>query len=428
MLARNTLGYVEQMQESGVPVTYGYISDAQDAHVANPITDSYQCTANGPGESGYVGQLEAYDAAFQAFFQNLAAHGIDRSNSLFVVTVDEGDHFAGGVGTPAGDGTLSYAHANCVDMTACPSNQIGEVNYDLRAPGALPATEPAFSVHSDSAPTVYVQGKPDRTAPQVRQLERDVAGLKVPDPYVSHGQSVPLTVDLADPVEEHTLHMVDNDPARTPTFTLWANDDFFVSAGGTNPSCGANPCVSPGFAWNHGDVQPEIANTWVGFVGPGVKRSGVDSTTWTDHTNVRPTILALLGLNDDYGHDGRVLVEGLDRRAIPQPLAEHLDTTTTLAEAYAQLNAPFGSFGLDTLKASTRALASGSATDDATYTRLETAIVRLTIRRDKLAATIKEQLDEAAFEGKRIGQVQAIAEIAQAKLLIAAAKVLGAAS
>ena len=49
----------------------------------------------------------------------------------------------------------------------------------------------------------------------------------------------------------------------------------------------------PGFAWNHGDIQEEIGNTWVGFVGPGVASNGVDSTTWTDHTNLRPTILAL---------------------------------------------------------------------------------------------------------------------------------------
>ena len=40
MLARNTLGYVEQMQENGVPVTYGYISDVHDAHAPNPATDS----------------------------------------------------------------------------------------------------------------------------------------------------------------------------------------------------------------------------------------------------------------------------------------------------------------------------------------------------------------------------------------------------
>jgi hypothetical protein len=427
MLAKNTLGYVEQMQENGVPVTYGYISDAHDLHVPNTVSDSYVSSAQGPGESGHDAQLAAYDQAFAQFFQNLAAHGIDRSNTVFVVTVDEGDHFAGGVGTPAGDGTLSYTHANCVDMTACPSNQIGEVNYDLRGPNALPATEPPFSVHNDSAPTVYVNGQPDRTDPQVRQLERDIARLQVPDPYVQ-GRPVQLMAALGDTVEEQTLHMVNTDPKRTPTFTLWANPDFFVSASGTTPSCGANPCVSPGFAWNHGDIQPEIANTWVGFVGPGVARNGIDDRTWTDHANVRPTLLALTGLGDDYGHDGFVLTQALTQRAIPQSLRENGPLDTALADAYEQVNAPFGEFNQATLRASTKALASGSATNDGEYTRTEAAIQALASRRDQLASQIKQQLDAAAFSGQRITPPQALAETAAARVLVVAADALAAAT
>jgi hypothetical protein len=56
--------------------------------------------ASGPGEADYVAELKAYDDAFAAFFARLARDGIDRRNTLFVVTVDEGDHFAGGTGTP----------------------------------------------------------------------------------------------------------------------------------------------------------------------------------------------------------------------------------------------------------------------------------------------------------------------------------------
>jgi hypothetical protein len=428
MLAKNTLGYVEQMQENGVPVTYGYISDAHDLHTPNTTSDSYVSSAQGPGESGHDAQLAAYDQAFQQFFDNLSAHGIDRSNTVFVVTVDEGDHFAGGVGTPAGDGSLSYTHANCATVTACPSNQIGEVNFDLTGPNALPAGEPAFSVHSDSSPTVYVNGNPGRTDARVRQLERDVAKLQVPDPYVSNGQAVPLTVALADPVEEQTLHMVNSDPARTPTFTLWANDDFFVTSNGSAPSCGGNPCVSPGFAWNHGDIQPEIANTWVGFVGPGVAQRGVDSTTWTDHANVRPTLLALTGLTDDYAHDGFVLTQALTQQAVPQALRESLPLNKALADAYEQVNAPFGEFDQATLKASTKALASGSATDDDEYTRTEAAIQALTSKRDQLASQIEGQLEGAAFSGRRIPPVQALAETAAARLLVVGADALAVAT
>lgn len=42
---------------------------------------------------------------------------------------------------------------------------------------------------------------------------------------------------------------------------------------------------------------------------PGVDQAGVDSVTWSDHTDVRPTTLTLLGLKDDYSHEGRALVE-----------------------------------------------------------------------------------------------------------------------
>ncbi len=162
MLATNTLGYVAQMQENGVPVTYGYISDAHDIHVPNTGSDSFVSNAAGPGQFEYEQQLKAYDDAFAAFFTNLANHGINKSNSLFVITVDEGDHFAGGIGSPdpSHPGSLAYTHANCATnaqgVLACPSNQIGEVNANLQ-----PLTGRSdFAVHSDDAPTFYLNGNP----------------------------------------------------------------------------------------------------------------------------------------------------------------------------------------------------------------------------------------------------------------------------
>ena len=47
-----------------------------------------------------VAQLKAYDQGFADFFQNLSQHGINTGNTLFVVTADEGDHFAGGAPSP----------------------------------------------------------------------------------------------------------------------------------------------------------------------------------------------------------------------------------------------------------------------------------------------------------------------------------------
>ena len=69
MYARNTLGMVAQMQESGVPVTFAYISDAHDNHGNSGNIH----VAYGPGEAGYVQQLRDYDKAFGDFFTRLEA-------------------------------------------------------------------------------------------------------------------------------------------------------------------------------------------------------------------------------------------------------------------------------------------------------------------------------------------------------------------
>jgi hypothetical protein len=421
-LAKNTLGYVALMQEAGVPVTYGYISDAHDNHTSSfpaPFNPNFP-RASGPGEADYKAQLKAYDDAFAAFFQRLKDDGIDQSNTLFVVTVDEGDVFAGGIGTPQPDGSLAYAHANCSWTTAptCPSNQIGEVNLNIKA--KLPAGTPTFSIHRDSAPTFYVNGQPDRKDPTLRKVERDVAALTAIDPYVS-STPTPVFVRLADTVEERTLHMLNSDPARTPSFTAFGDPNYFVTDAG--PSCGSNPCIDYHFAWSHGDIQPEIATTWLGLVGPGIHRLGIDSSTWTDHTNVRPTMLTLLGLHDDYTLDGRALIEALTTKATPHSLIAHRETLRRLGDVYEQVNAAFGQFAMDTLTASTAAI---KATDDATYDSIESQIESLTSERDALASHIKAALNAAAFDGQPLNEQQAKAWIRQAKVLLAQSAALAA--
>ena len=98
MEANVSLSWVAQMQEAGIPVTYAYISDAHDAHgTSGNIHFAY-----GPGEAGYAQQLHDYDHAFEQFFNRLAADGINKSNTLFLFTVDEGDHFVGDQPTPGG--------------------------------------------------------------------------------------------------------------------------------------------------------------------------------------------------------------------------------------------------------------------------------------------------------------------------------------
>jgi hypothetical protein len=420
MEATVSLSWVAQMQEAGVPITYAYISDAHDGHgTAGNIHFAY-----GPGEAGYVQQLKDYDAAFANFFTRLAADGINKSNTLFVFTVDEGDHFVGDTPTPAGcDGVT----------TPCNYNRVGEINADLRRMVFTQSGDSTlFSVHSDDAPTVYVNGTAaqplrDQTDPVVRNLEREIAGLDWLNPYTGAVENN-IMVALADHTEMKTLHMVTADPYRTPTFTPFADPDwFFFATSGTPPATCATPdaCAfipartNQSFAWNHGDIQDEIASTWIGMAGPGVENNVVDSTTWSDHTDVRPTMLTLLGLKDDYTHDGRVLSEDLSGFAIP-PAVKKTGSYRKLAQVYKQLNASFGAFDMDTLKASTTALGSNAA-GDATYNSIEGQIQSLTSQRDTLAGQIKSLLNGAAFNGQGLTEQQVKPLISKAESLLAQA-------
>ena len=423
MEARVSLAWVAQMQEAGIPITYAYVSDAHDGHGgAGEIHFAY-----GPGEAGYTQQLQAYDSAFEKFFARLASHGINKSNPLFVFTVDEGDHFVGDQPTPDGCDGVS---------TPCTYNRVGEINADLRR---MVYTEFAdatlFSVHSDDAPTVYVNGTAaqplvDQTDPAVRALEREMSQLSWLNPYTGEVENN-IMVALADHTGMKTLHMVTADPFRTPTFTPFADPNwFFFATGGATPATCLTPdaCAfipartSQSFAWNHGDIQDEIASTWVGYVGQGIDGSGENSTTWSDHTDVRPTILSLVGLKDDYVHDGRVISEILQGYARPDAVKKSTNFTA-LAQVYKQLNASFGAFAMAVLRSSTKALASNDA-GDATYTSIESRIASLTSQRDALAAQIKTALDGAEFNGQVIGNAQAQSLMNQALTLLNQASAL----
>jgi hypothetical protein len=388
MEATVSLSFVAHMQEAGIPVTYAYISDAHDGHgVAGN-----QHVAFGPGEAGYVQQLKDYDDAFAKFFDDLAANGINKSNTLFVFTVDEGDHFVGDAPTPAGcDGV----------NVACNYNRVGEINGDLRRMIRTQFGDTtAFTVHSDDAPNVYINNDPSQTDPATRQLEREMAHLSWLNPYTGSVENN-IIVAQADRTEMKTLHMVTADPLRTPTFTPFADPNwfFFASSGPTCATPAACASIPPrstnSFAWNHGDIQDEIASTWVGYVGPGVEHDQ-DFTGWTDHTDVRPTILTLLGLSDDYVRDGRPVTQVLDPSAAPATL--ETSDAVALGDMLKRLDAPFGEFAMNTLKASSVALASDS-THDNRYTTIEKAIASLTSQRDGVVDGIK-----ALLAGAEAGQ------------------------
>jgi hypothetical protein len=397
--AAQTLGYVAAMQEKGIPVTYAYISDAHDNHSgANPFGPA-ECKTDaefgglGPGDACYEAQLAAYNEAFGKFFARLSADGITKRNTLFVITADEGDHFAGGPSSPP----------TCDGVTVtCSYPKLGEVDANLTG---LLATEQnvtsTFDIQFDDVPVFYIEGNPPVGDPLARTFERASAKLTGVSPIT--GNTDNLTEALADPVELKLLHMVTGDPQRTPSFVMFGDSDYFFVTGAANCS---SPCLneSPAFVWNHGGIDKSVVTTFLGLVGPGVRNNRIDDDVWSDHTDIRPSMLLLTGLKDDYVSDGRALVEELHSWAIPDAIRDSGDEFVELARSYKKINAPTADLGSTTLRISTRALASGSPGDDSTYITLENELSEITLLRDTLAADMIARLNDAEFNGKRISE------------------------
>ena len=141
---------------------------------------------------------------------------------------------------------------------------------------------------------------------------RILSNLTAVNPYTLATDK--LTAALVGPVERDVLHMATGDSQRTPTLTMFAQPDYFLFTGA--PNC-SSPCITvpttpttSTFAWNHGGFQPEIATIWLGIVGSGVSSGGQDDSIWSDHKDVRPTMLTLVGLKYSDLQNGRVYGSG----------------------------------------------------------------------------------------------------------------------
>ncbi|MGH9120326.1 MAG: hypothetical protein ACRDYC_00025, partial [Acidimicrobiales bacterium] len=397
--AAQSLAVVADMQESGVPVAYTYISDLHDKK-AGATGCTSPGNALGPGDPCYEAAAASYNQAFASFFSRLAADGITPANSLFVFIADEGDHF---VGANAGRSIQpSCSPGGTVGITCSyPSGTIGEVSEDLNALVAQETGDQTAFTAQPQDDSIYVNGQPGPNTPAVRQLERDAGKVTAPDPYA--GATEAVANYLADPAEEAVLHFVDADSARTPTFTLFPKPDFFASSGTkcTDPTTIGNPnsctVLNSGFAWDHGYYAAEINNTWLGLVGPDVRNLGLNGklpangpssagpnsgnvttpgagTTGirADHTDTQPTMMALAGLKDDYQTDGRVLSEVITPNALPA--AAQGSDYLNLAACYKQLDSSVGIFGTNTLEADTVAMESGSGSSDNQYQSFQVAL------------------------------------------------------
>jgi hypothetical protein len=200
--------------------------------------------------------------------------------------------------------------------------------------------------------------------------------------------------------------------------------------------------IDDGFAWDHGDYAAEINTNYIGLVGPGVRHLGLDGSgpadgpnsagpdsgqtvvadsgttgTWTDETDIRPTELYLLGLKDDYEHDGRVITQILadPNRALAAP------GVAALGACYKQLNSSVGTFANYTLQADTKAIES-TTPGDVRYIATDKALAALDKIRDGLALRIKGELEAAAFGDVPIFGAQA--QTFGCQVIIASARAL----
>ena len=450
MEANNALGYTAAMQEAGVPVTYTYISDVHDDQY-----DANHGNAFGPGEAGHEAQLREYNAAFAAFFHRLAADGINKHNTLFLVTVDEGDHYdgsaplnpgcngvtvaceydtaeAGGAafGTPGYTRSVGEVDSSLPGLLKEPVRQRHDLRVRLRRRPGARCSEPDDPRRRDpSGPE-----RPDRAHARAGHLERPGVqpdrrprrpdhgqhGRRVRGDDPPHGQRGPESGADADAVRRSVVLL----------------PELLRQGASSRPGC---PIQNNGFAWNHGDIQPEIATTWQGWVGPGIRNLGETSGIWTDHTDARPTMMTVLGLRDDYDWDGAAIAQiigsahdGWDwwsrgQNALPWSIRLNERGYEDLAAAYKQLDAPFGEFGLGTLDADTAALATNSA-NDATYTDTTSQLQACENQRTALVSQIQPVIEAAETGRAPVSSWEASYLIGRADRLIDDAKLLAAAS
>lgn len=398
--AAAALGYAAAMLEAGVPVVYASIGDVR-------ARDATGQRAAGPGERAIVARLADDDAAFKRFVDRLAANGISKRNTLFVVTSTGTDRFVGRAPRPPA----------CDGVTVpCSYPQIGAFDALINR---LLATErrnvTAFDIRPGSAPPFYIHGDPLAADPLTRTLQQDVGVLDVRNPVT--GKTDRLAAMLADRAAMQILHMITASPARSPSFIMFGDPDYVQRTAPNGNDCALPPaCVAidPAVAWVSGNVQQAVGSSWFAIAGPGVAHLGQTTDMVSGPADLRPTMLALLGLADRYLHDGVVLADVLNAASLPTALAASRDAFTTLAQAYRDLNDPLGQFGRNSLALATRAIRG----TDTTYARYLDAIGAVSAQRDALAGEIKARLAGAAFAHRPIAPIDAHTLAGRADALI----------
>ncbi len=298
-----TLRMGTRLFQAGVPLVFIYVENTHGRCGAAP-----PCQFDLPAGS-FNDLLEADDAAFGRFFDELAKLDLTPANTLFVLTTDEGDHYLAGF-------------ARAVDVADLQPAVFGSnalfYGGDADAIGAALAKRGALAVATREA-------------------------MKA-------------------------LHLASGADARTPALMAFSEPDATYTRG----ACAT--CAR----WNHGTIHPDIADIWLGLVGPGLRAGPLDA--YTDHVDIVPTIRALLGLPPAPDVDGVSIVTG----------------DAQLRDAFKQLNAPHGKLAASILRISTRGVVGGAAVRTAADARIRD----LATKRDALVTDVRAALESGTSAGE----------------------------
>jgi hypothetical protein len=198
-----TLSYIATMQEQGIPVTFGYISDAHDEHGAAGETH----IADGPGQAE-CGPLRPR-RCIRKVFKRLEAAGITKKHTVHL-TVEEGDHFVGSQATPTAATAYARRSQSCREINGKPVSHAA--NYH------------PFTVHFQTWRRLFTSP----AIPGERTRSRGIWSCAEQTHYHYTGQTDELTA-APDPVA--ICCMITADPQRTPTLTMFAHPDYFYRCG-----------------------------------------------------------------------------------------------------------------------------------------------------------------------------------------------------
>ena len=241
-----SLAYMADMLESGVPVVNGYIADIDGNESIPGLAACAGVKANaalGSGDPCYTAQAQYYNQAFGTFFQRLAADGITPKNTLFVLSSDEGDHEAGAnVGraiqpSPANcDGIRLQGRLYCVGGVA---GAEGTATSVTAAVYYAPLLSPGIGAWTASTPFPHVMSGPTcmTDSGYIYCLSANPDGSLAPEAYYASLSSngVGAWTRTAAP------------PTRTEGCSSIGGYAYCFGGGGCPPDGPGSDCYSPSY-------------------------------------------------------------------------------------------------------------------------------------------------------------------------------------